>query len=103
MSDEPLIPDDWRQRRMMPPRSARFTVEGERGDWQVIDWAYATTIGGFERKEDAEDAKRFSKEYVKSHGDIDFTTFPYDLSEPLFYDRPEEIERFWEREYPPRG
>lgn len=100
MSDDPLIPDDWRKRRTLAPRSARFEVEGERGDWQVIDWAYATTIGGFETKADAIEAKRFASEYVKKHGDIDFNSFPYSLDEPLLYDRPRSIERFWSEEYP---
>lgn len=94
-----LLPKDWRRRREAPPRMGRFEVEGSRGNWDVIDWAYATVIH-YDRKEDAEDTARFAREYVKRHGDIDFAAFPYALDEPLYYDDVEAIRHFWEVEYP---
>lgn len=99
MSDEPLLPRDWRRRRGMQPRSARFTIEGERGDWTLVDWAYATVVG-FDRKADAQDAHWFARQYVKKHGDIDFRSFPYTLDDPLGYGDVEGVRHFWEVEYP---
>ena len=94
-----LLPKDWRKRRGMPPRSARFTIEGQRGEWDLIDWAYATVVG-FPRKADAQDAHWFAREYVKRHGDIDFRSFPYRLEDPLDYENAQGVADFWEREYP---
>jgi hypothetical protein len=99
VSHAPLLPRDWRRRRGMEPRSARFTIEGERGEWMLIDWAYGNTVG-FARKADAQDAHWFAREYVKEHGDIDFSTFPYELEEPLVYDDVERVRRWWSVEYP---
>lgn len=95
----PLLPKDWRRRRGLLPRQARFSVEGERGTWDLVDWAYAAVIG-FDRKADAQEAHAFAREYVKRHGDIDFGSFPYQLSDTLHYDDPEQVERFWEIQYP---
>ena len=99
MTQAPLIPRDWRRRREAPSRSARFEVSGSRGQWDLIDWAYATVIN-FDRKADALAFATFARAYVKRHGDIDLRSMPYTLDDPLGYDDPEDVELWWAEEYP---
>lgn len=96
-----LLPSDWRRRREMPPGMRRFGVEGSRGCWNAIDWAYGAAVS-FGTKVDAQGIVRFAYEYVKRHGDIDFGSMPYRLCDELHYDDPEHIRIWWEEDYPPR-
>lgn len=98
------LPPDWRERRGFSPREDRFEIEAyESWDggtaYQVVDYAYANTIGGFSRRE-ARDVLRFAEEYVERHGDIDFNSFPYDLDDELVYDDWEFQVQWWDNEYP---
>lgn len=65
----------------------------------AVDNAYGTCIG-FDTKREATEACRLARAYVKVHGDIDFSSFPYDLDQPLTYDLVDDIRRHWERDYP---
>lgn len=94
-----LLPDDWRERRDFPPRMPRFEVDGSRGNWMVYDWAYAKSLA-FDLRKEADAAARFARAYVKRHGDIDFDSFPYEITQELHYDNPDDIEHFWSGEYP---
>jgi hypothetical protein len=62
---------------------SRFSVEhNSDGEWDLIDWKTGGVVC-FLTKAEANDFKRFSKEYVKRHGDINFQSFPMDLDQPL--------------------
>lgn len=88
------LPTDWRKRRGLPPRSARFTIERSEDGYQLVDWAYATTLGSTYRYLAVED-KYTARAYVKRWGDIDLGSFPYDLGDELHYDDPADIEQWW--------
>ncbi len=92
------LPKDWRKRRGLPPRSARFTIEpvcahGDPG-YNLVDWAYTSLVNHTHRYL-AEDDKRLARAYVKRWGDIDLGTFPYDVDDELNYDDPEYIDQWW--------
>lgn len=93
------LPANWRSRRGLEPRQGRFFVERIGDDWQVVDWAYAATLGA-DIKAQATEIARMARAYVKKHGDIDFGSFPYTLDQPLEYCDPDEIDDWW-AEYPP--
>jgi len=98
------LPPDYRERRGFRPPDGRFEIE-EIESWdggrayQVVDYAYANTIGGFSSRE-AREVLRFAKEYVERHGDIDFNSFPYDLDDELVYDDWEFQVQWWDNEHP---
>jgi len=95
------LPPDWRKRRDIGPRTARFTVERAAEGYDLVDWAYGTVLG-FERRYEAVEMRRFAKAYVKRWGDIDLESAPYTLDDELNYDDPARIDRFWQHDYPPR-
>jgi len=95
---KPLIPKNWRQKRGLPPRCARFELippSEDQDDWQVYDQAYMLVLGGHRTKKEATDMKSFANEYVRWHGDIDFNTFPYNLTDPLRYCDEDEVKKYW--------
>lgn len=71
--------------------NGRFYIERE-DNWLLIDSTDGTLVG-FDTKADALWARKFSRKYVRLHGDIDLLTFPYTLDEPLSYDKYEGRER----------
>ena len=108
---ESKLPKDWKERRGFVgrlSRRGRFYVERDgdhdpyngRRTWQIVDFAYATTLGGFRTKADATEAKHAAERYVDRHGDIDLGSFPLTLADPLNYDDPDSIDRYWAEEYP---
>lgn len=61
----------------------RFYVEkADDGGFDLIDDKYGMVIN-FENKTSAEHAAKFSRDYVKVWGDIDFSRFPTDLNTKL--------------------
>lgn len=61
----------------------RFYVEkADDGGYDLIDDKWGMVIN-FENKTSAGHAAKFSRDYVKTWGDIDFSRFPTDLNTPL--------------------
>jgi hypothetical protein len=99
-----LLPPNWRVRREIPSeysdKEARFELEHLEEGWQVVDYAYANTLGGFETRREARDVMWFARKYVGEHGDIDLGSFPYSLDQPLNYSDVEQIIQWWTEDYP---
>lgn len=70
--------------RRHQPRG-RFYIERDLDGWELVDAldGYCVT---FETRARAQEARRFAAQYVRKWGDIDFATFPYDLTTPLRYE-----------------
>ena len=74
----------------------RFMVCREE-QWLTVDNLNSTLIS-HETRKDANECAQFAREYVKTHGDIDFSNFPYGFDSPLTYcraDEDDDRERAW--------
>lgn len=60
----------------------RFVVERQEEDWLLADYQYGSGLQ-FESRRAAEEAATFAREYVRRHGDINFDSFPFSLTEEL--------------------
>lgn len=91
----PHLPPNWRQLVDLP-MGARFILERVvEGGWAVRDLAYESVLTGLDRYQ-AQDVARFAQEYADQHGDIDLFAFPDDLDQPLRYDLPRNVIRYWD-------
>ena len=95
-----LLPKDWRKLRNIGKGRWRIYTSIERYEhpscrYQLNDDAYATCIG-FATQQEASDAARFAREYIKIHGDIDLRAFPYELTDSLHYDGVESTKQWWD-------
>lgn len=65
----------------------RFEVSrsGNASPWMVVDRIDGCCVD-FQTRRDAEAEARFCREYVKTWGDIDLATYPWDLKTPLRYE-----------------
>lgn len=91
----PHLPPNWRQLVDLP-RGARFIPERDpEYRWGVRDLAYDKVLTGFDLHQ-ARDVARFAQEYVDRHGDIDLNAFPYEIDQPLRYDLPRNVIRYWD-------
>jgi len=68
--------------RPAPRIRGRFYVEQTLDGWQIVDSAYALTLG-CANKTAAMESARFARAYCAAQGDINFDSFPYSLDDPF--------------------
>lgn len=86
----------WRLPPPAPTARGRFDISTCDNLWQVHDRRYGTTFRfGDGKKGQQEQGRRFIRQYVKRHGDINLNSMPYTMEEAPHWnpgDRGEEVQ-----------